>query len=569
MSIAELADCDVLVVGSGPTGLLAACELLRRGIGVRIIDRALAPSTAPKALSLWPRALDILTELGLGEQVRQASTRIDAFSYYSERRPLATFRFTPELASRILPQPATERLLTERLHALGGEIERGVRLLAVDEPAASGDLRQSDAVEVLLQHSDGDLERARVPFLIGADGASSTVRGQLGSAFQGSTYEQSFALVDTRIDGELPADQVQYYQAPTGTLVIVPAPGGVFRFLTVLPPDVTEVSVPMMQSILDERGPRGIRITEPVWQTIFRVHARQATDFRRGRIFLMGDAAHVHSPAGGQGLNNGLQDAHNLGWKLAAVIRGESPAALLDSYQPERIAATRRIVRDTDVQTRAWMVKGRPQLLARDAAFRLLEATGAVSRWYAPVMAGRRLAYPPVRPSQRPASNSCGLRRRLPSGLRLGAVLPQRLLAGATPATPSEWTLAVLAGSTGNDWLADPDWLAAGRPLRIVRLPADAAAALDCASPGYYLVRPDGHIAAHGHAEDVDRLAAELDAVLYRQTQSAQAQGRSDSARQGRSDTAKVRQEPARRPADPTAGRTVEYTHDAVEYAHG
>ncbi|HTZ45123.1 MAG TPA: FAD-dependent monooxygenase [Jatrophihabitans sp.] len=502
------ADCDVLVVGAGPTGLLAACELLRRGVRVRIVDRAAEPSTVPKALSLWPRALDILAEAGLGEEIRQSSQRIDAFSYYSDRTPLARFTFTPDLASRILPQPVTERLLRGRLHELGGKIERRVRLLALDE--------QPDGVHVLLEHPDGGLERTRVPFVAGADGATSTVRGQIGSGFAGSTYERSFALVDTRIEGELPDNEVQYFQAPSGTLVIVPAPDGVFRFLTVLPPTVAAIDVPMMQAVLDDRGPGGVRIAEPVWQTIFRVHARHATQFRRGRVFLLGDAAHVHSPAGGQGLNNGLQDAHNLGWKLAAVVHGESPMPLLDSYEPERQTATRRIVRDTDVQTRAWMVKGRAQLLARDAAFRLLDTTGAVSRWYAPVMAGRRLAYPPTRPAQQPARTAgCGLVRRRPTGLRIGAVFPRPLLPVAAGDEPPGWLLAVLPAASGDDWLADPGWLADRRSgLDVVRLAPAAGRELGCRRPGFYLVRPDGHLAAHGHAEDLDRLRDELDRAL-------------------------------------------------------
>jgi 2-polyprenyl-6-methoxyphenol hydroxylase-like FAD-dependent oxidoreductase len=511
---------DVLVVGSGPTGLLAACELIRRGVRVRVIDRALQSSSAPRALSLWPRALDILAGLGLAESVRAQSLRIDAFSYYSDRAPLASFRFSPDLASRILPQPVTERLLTERLCALGGRIERGVRLLCIYDEDSSARVAASAGVSVLLEHVDGTLERTRVPYLVGADGAGSTVRGQIGVGFQGSTYERGFALIDARIEGFLPSEQVSYYQAPGGTLVLVPQPDGVFRFLTALPPAVTEVSVAMMQSMVDDHGPRGVRIAEPVWQTAFRVHARQATDFQRGRVFLMGDAAHVHSPAGGQGLNNGLQDAHNLAWKLAAVISGDSPASLLDSYTPERAAATRRIVRDTDVQTRAWMVNGRLGVIARDAAFRALGASGAVSHWYTPVMAGRRLAYPATRQTQHPARPAiCAVRRRLPGGVKVGAVFPPDLAATCGirgGGEMSAWTLAVLSPAGDTSWLSAPQWLAASRPrLRITRITASAAAAdLGCQEAGYYLVRPDGHIAAHGHRADLDRLRWELDQAL-------------------------------------------------------
>lgn len=323
-SAARPSDLDVLVVGAGPTGLLTAVELLRRGIRVRVIDRATEPMLTPKALSVWPRALDILEDTGLGEVVGEESVRINTLSYFSERRPLASFGFSDDLACRTLPQHVTERLLTERLLELGGKIERGVRLLALDGVDYSGRIESTDGVTAVLETPEG-LERVRVPFVVGADGAGSAVRGQLGIGFEGSTYEMAFALVDARIEGYLPPDECHFYQSANGALVIVPIPGGIFRFLSVMPQGNGEVDATMMQSIIDERGPRGVRIEEAVWKAVFRVHARRASEFQRGRVFLAGDAAHVHSPAGGQGMNNGLQDAHNLAWKLAAVIRGESP----------------------------------------------------------------------------------------------------------------------------------------------------------------------------------------------------------------------------------------------------
>ncbi|MBT2383731.1 FAD-dependent monooxygenase [Streptomyces sp. ISL-11] len=514
-------DIDVLVVGAGPTGLLAACELLRRGIRTRLIDRATTPMHVPKALSLWPRVLDILEDLGVADEVRDVSVPVRAFSYFSDRKPLASFTFTDDLAARQLPQPETERILTERLRSLGGKIERGVRLLALDDVDFSGRIDATDGVTAILEHGDGLVERVRAPFVIGADGAGSSVRGQLGIGFEGTTYEMAFALVDAHIEGYLPPDEIMYYQAPSGTLVIVPQPNGVHRFLSVMPDGGGEVSVPMMQALLDARGPRGVRITEPVWQTVFRVHARRAQEFRRGRVFLMGDAAHVHSPAGGQGMNNGLQDAHNLGWKLAAVIRGESPSTLLDSYGPERSESTRRIVRDTDIQTRAWMFNGPAQVLARDAAFRFLDRSHVVSRFYTPVMAGRRLSYAPERDTQRPARwSACRLRGRLPGGAKVGGTFPRRaaLAAGAAgPETdPNRWVLALRAPADDGAWMREIGHIATRWPqLRVLRLPRGVVeTGAFCGRQGYHLLRPDGHIAAHGHRDDLDRLEAELAAVL-------------------------------------------------------
>ena len=516
-------DVDVMVVGAGPTGLLAACELLRRGVRVRIIDVAPQPSPAPRALSLWPRALDILADLSVGGGIVDSSIRVDAFRYFSDRRQVARFGFPPHLASRILPQPVVERLLTDLLRSLGGKVERGVRLLRLVQEGVAAD--SAGAVVAVLDHADGGTEQVRVPYLIGADGARSTVRDQIGARFAGSTYETAFGLVDAHVDGDLPANEVRYYQSPAGTVVIVPAPEGVFRFLTVLPLGTPAVTVPMMQAVVDERGPAGLRIADPVWRTVFRVHARQADRFSSGRVFLAGDAAHVHSPAGGQGLNNGIQDAHNLAWKLAAVLHREAPSSLLDGYGPERTEATRRIVRDTDVQTRAWMVQGRLRVTARDTAFRLLDRTGLVSWGYTPVLAGRRLVYPPARETQRPSRSlwsACRLRGALPSGLRVGGAFPRELAGrygfGGPDADPTLWTV-VVAPPTGPDaaaWLDRVDRSVAGYSMvRVVRLGDDAAtAATGCRRTGYFMVRPDGHVAAHGHHDDLARLGTELAATF-------------------------------------------------------
>jgi 3-(3-hydroxy-phenyl)propionate hydroxylase len=523
-------DVDVLIVGAGPTGLLAACELIRRGVRVRLVDRATEPATAPKALALWPRALDILADLGVGAALRDAATPISGLSYFSGGAPLAEFTIPARLRPLHLPQYETERLLTERLHELGGKVERGVRLLNFDDVDFSGRIAATDGVTAVLEHGDAGVRRVRASYVIGADGAASTVRGALGVGFQGSTYELSFALIDTLVEGQLPADQLLYYQAPTGTLMIAPLPGGVFRILAVMPrdgqqdgQDGQQVSVPLMQKLLDERGPGGVTITAPVWRTVYRVHARQATEYQRGRVFLVGDAAHVHSPAGGQGMNNGLQDGHNLAWKLAAVIHGESPMSLLSSYTPERAAATNRIVADTDRQTRAWMAERRARILVRDAAFTLAGRSGMVPRYVFPIMAGRRVGYAPARATQQPSSRlaRCQLLRRVPSRLRIGMVFPRELavahgFAGPAAGAPG-WTVAALPPSADSDLPARVARVTARWPqVRHVQLqPSATAAATGCARAGFYLIRPDGHIAAHGHAEDLHHLDAELGLVLH------------------------------------------------------
>ena len=529
---------DVLVVGAGPVGLFTACELLRRGLRVRLVDREPEPMRVPRALALWPRALDILADLGVAEGLERASIPITGAEYYSGGSPLAVFRVPQRLQPRHLPQYETERLLTERLHELGGKVERGVRLLELE-----GLDTTADRLTAVLEHtgagpgdasvngsgsgSGGTVERAEAAFVIGADGASSTVRGLLEVGFHGSTYELAFALVDARVaepvPNTLPRGRLLYYQAPTGTLMIAPLPDDVFRILAVLPKQDQQIDVAFMQRVLDERGPGGVTITEPLWQTVYRVHARQASAYQRGRAFLVGDAAHVHSPAGGQGMNNGIQDGFNLAWKLAAVLGGEAPEALLEDYTAERVAATDRIIADTDRQTRAWMANTRLRRVLRDAAFRLMQWSGFVPRFVVPVMAGRRVAYPPARPTQSPAGRPLCIRLgTLPGRLRVGMVFPREAamalgIHGGPDRVPG-WTVVAVDRAGSSIWQDRVTQAAAGLPgVRVAFLGSGVARrATGCAATGYYLVRPDGHIQAHGHAEDLGRLRTELEPVFRR-----------------------------------------------------
>lgn len=480
-----MAAVDVLVVGAGPTGLMAACELLRRGIGVRVVDRAPRPVPYSKALLLWPRSLELLEDIGALPAARDAGIPIRRFRYLSGRRRLADLVFDPALVPLCLPQRETERILTERFHAMGGTIERGVRLLALDGVDHSGDPLATDGVTAILEHPDGSVERARVPWLIGADGAGSAVRGQLGLGFSGTTYEVAFGLVDCRIDGDMETDVSYYFQSPAGAIVAAALPGGLFRFFASSTAGPPAGDLAAMQRVVDERGPVGVRLRDPVWESVFRVHRRQAPSFQLGRVFLAGDAGHVHSPAGGQGLNTGLGDAHNLAWKLAAVVRGEASATLLGTYTRERHAVATQVVRDADLQTRAWMVRGRAAVACRDLAFRGLGSSG-VLRHYGPVLAGKRIRYPGG---------------KAPVG-RLAPLAAVRR-AGAFPsAQPHEWLL--LTGPA----VAPADVTRVLRPgvRAVAATPQELPARVD-----WLLVRPDHVIAAAGRAGSLTGATEALD----------------------------------------------------------
>jgi 3-(3-hydroxy-phenyl)propionate hydroxylase len=324
------------------------------------------------------------------------------------------------------------------------------------------------------------------------------VRSQLGLGFEGATYEQAFMLADCLVDGDLPRREAHYYQSPAGIVVMVALPGNRYRFFTNARPGQDEVTLPMIQQIVDERGPAGVRLRDPQSMSIFRVHRKRSTGYRAGPVFLIGDAAHVHSPAGGQGLNTGIQDAHNLAWKLAAVARGDAHPRLLDTYQPEREVVAQAVMRDTDIQTRLWMVRGRARVAARDAAFRLVDRTKVLNRYYAPIMAGRRIRYR--------AESAQG--RRLISRARraVGTALPREVardLGLTAPGADSlRWTLAWSPGR-GNPGpgAAAGDIASRWRSVRSVEAdPGGAAHAylrgLFRSRAGFILIRPDGHVAA-------------------------------------------------------------------------
>ncbi|MFD0123090.1 alpha/beta fold hydrolase [Streptomyces virginiae] len=524
---------DVLVVGAGPTGLTAACELLRRGVRVRIVDAAPGPSVHSKAMLVWPRTLDVLEDLGLSGGVDQVAVKLRQMTYYSEKKPVTRMRMADDMAPYCLPQRLTEEVLTDGLHRLGGRIERDVRLVSLQDVDFGGAIREGRPVTAVLEHAGGSVERFTVPWVIGADGATSAVRRQLGIAYEGATYENRFLITDAKVAGDpLESDEIHYYQSRMGVLAIVPQPFGLFRFFTNAPADMADGSLADMQRLVDLRGPGGLRLTDPDWVTTFRVHRRRAASFQLGRVFLAGDAAHAHSPMGGQGLNTGIQDAQNIAWKLASVVRGEARTALLESYTPERAAVADAVVRDTDLQTRAAMWTRGSQVTLRDTAMRALDRTGVLDRFYVPVAAGRRWVYGPVADGSRRGRpvHWCSARAGLRRHAREGAALPRPLavaLGVAGPAAdPVRLHLVVLPGEKDPDrGLAEAvrrlvgPWAGQVRVVDTAALPGrgprvSAARELHCRHAGFHLVRPDGHVVLHGHREELRELYDTLDRLL-------------------------------------------------------
>lgn len=343
----------IVVVGAGPTGLMLACELARRGVAVRVLEARTERERLSKALGVHARTLEVFADLGIADEAIARGRTIDAVNLHSEGAPVVRVTLD-RLQTRfpyvlILPQWETEALLEAHLNTLGVAVERGVHV---------SDVRQSEAgVEVDVEIG-GDIACIGAPYVIGCDGAHSVVREALEIPFDGNAYPETFALADMDLRWDRSYDEVHAFLSGSGICAVFPLPGeGRVRVAADISGlDEPELSGAFFAGLVGSRGGGPCDPGDADWTSTFRIHRRIAERFRDGRCFLAGDAAHIHSPAGGQGMNTGIQDAYNLGWKLAAVQLGMAGDALLDTYEEERQPVARATLRGTDFATRLGML---------------------------------------------------------------------------------------------------------------------------------------------------------------------------------------------------------------------
>ncbi|MGW0005407.1 FAD-dependent oxidoreductase [Nocardia grenadensis] len=328
---------DVLIVGAGPVGLTAAVVLTRLGHDVVIVDSQAEGANTSRAAVVHPHTLELLEPYGVTQSLVDRGLHTPDFTIRDRDQVLIAVPFdrlpTVYPYTLMISQADTEKFLLRRLTELGVPVRRPVEVTTV--------IQDADLVTVTL--SDGAQLRAR--YLIGADGLHSTVRDQAGIGFIGGSYAESFSLADVRVSGGVPKDEVILYFSPAGLIVVAPLPDGIYRIVATVDEAPHEPDVAFVQRLLDERGPKAqpAVVEEVVWGSRFRVHHRIAERFRDGRILLAGDAAHVHSPAGGQGMNLGIEDAVTAATTLARVLRGESPT-LLDEHAAARRRNTESVV---------------------------------------------------------------------------------------------------------------------------------------------------------------------------------------------------------------------------------
>jgi 2-polyprenyl-6-methoxyphenol hydroxylase-like FAD-dependent oxidoreductase len=348
-------DRPVLIVGAGPTGLTAAVELSRLGIGVRIVDRAAEPWTASRALGIQARTVELLRPRGVGDEMLRLGNQAGATALYSHGEKLGAVELH-RMPSRfnyllMLAQSETERLLTGQLKQQGVKVERGVEFVSL---AQTGTDR--NGVQVVLRSGDGTREVVDASYLIAADGSRSAIRKALNLPFKGRSLTQNYVLGDLHVDGEIPRGQLSIFLARNGFLAVFPMGGDRFRLMATDPGggavNAGEPTLQDIQRLYDRVCHLPARLHDLNWSSRFHINSRHLSTLRVNRVFFGGDAAHVHSPAGGQGMNAGIQDMINLSWKLAMVIKGQARPELLDTYQSDRLPVIRRLVAMTERATR-------------------------------------------------------------------------------------------------------------------------------------------------------------------------------------------------------------------------
>lgn len=487
----SMSEVEVAIVGAGPVGLYLAADLAQRGVMVQMVDKARKPVRHSRASVVWPRQLELLHGVGVADALMDRGRAVEGVIFHSSRGELGRLRFSsireaPYPFGLALSQEVTERVLIERYEALLGPLRRDGELVQLAQDSTGVDL---------VVRTDAGEEEIRAKWVIGADGAHSTVRKLAGINFTGPSGVTRFGIGDAGIEGTLSTRMLHYFYSNSAAIGISPFTEDTMRIAVSMPDGAAEPDREFFRRTLTENTRLITDVREPEWSTAFDVRFRTADRFRDGRVLLAGDAAHVMSPAGGQGMNTGLQDAANLGWKLAHVIYGRASEKLLSSYDTERRWAAGRVLATSGRLAQWSAARGPVQSLKRDAEIFLTTRKRRRPN-LVDVIAQLDTQYP----------IGGSLRR----GSRLGARFPS--FTGRTPnrAPWSSWPVHDANGYTLFLWPGTTNPRAWGRVIaqleqrtrHVVQDLAGIASPTSTLRLGrqshFFLVRPDGHVIKEG-----------------------------------------------------------------------
>jgi 2-polyprenyl-6-methoxyphenol hydroxylase-like FAD-dependent oxidoreductase len=473
-----MAKVDVLISGAGPVGLTMANELVRHGISVRIVDKSAERTDKSKALVLWSRTLELFDHAGYVEPFLAAGIQAHGAQMSNGKDVIARISLDDIESvypyALMIPQSDTERVLEEQLAKRGVKVERTVGLESFTD--------QGNQVQAVLRKASGESETLTADWLIGCDGAHSTVRHGLGFTFDGTTQPSDWYLADGHISGLEPQDRLHIFWHKDGILAFFPITEGRWRVIADLGPAQGDAHCPdptlqEVQALITLRGTDGIVIKDAYWLAAFRINERKVSQYGRGRAFLAGDAAHIHSPAGGQGMNTGMQDAFNLAWKLSLVIGGVCKPTLLDSYSVERSAVGDMVLRNASRLTDAAIVRNPIIQSLRNTVVKFALGFPQLGHRVANLLAELDIGYPKSPLTVAGAHH--------PSARKAGERWPERL-----PADPGRARFTAIGP-------ADAVSALAAKFPKLVQAAAGRADARDLS-----LVRPDGYVGFAGAASD-------------------------------------------------------------------
>lgn len=523
---------DVLVVGAGPTGLIMANILARSGIHVRILDKRSGPTTETRAVVVHAKILELLSKIGLTDQMLREAERLAAMQLLRNGKRAGTLSFrngtghkaTPYPFGLIYGQDQTEQLLLRSLVDNGGQVEWNTELLHIEE--------KDTEVHAAVRNAKGQEETIQARWVVAADGSHSPIRHALAFNFIGQSYAQTLFVADLVMDWELGPQQGGMELAWSGFYLFVPMSGtGQFRLFGTLPPEMAKretITLDEVRHVLEVQGNLRVNILRANWISIYHTHQRMTEHFRRGRIFLAGDAAHIHSPAGGQGMNTGIGDAYNLAWKLALVVKGLADEKLLDSYEPERIPFARAILNGSDW---AFQFQAATSTITRCLKFYVIPP---IFRVISPLPLFQRRIFwliSQLWTSYRDSPIVAGKSRK---GPQPGDRVPYGLFEGGVQVGESIFTLLKgmdhhLLLFAGDQPVSATSELEArlGALLQTYKLPihlhtlsrehARLHKLYGADELTLFLVRPDGHLAYRGNGADLDSLRSYLDTWFTRQ----------------------------------------------------